>query len=327
MVHSTDQLRIVVMGTGPFAVPMFQSVLAATDRYRVLALITRPDKPPQGRGKPVAIINPMRDLAQQHGLQVFEPLSINSEEAQTILRELDADLFLVCDYGQILSRETLSLARLGGINLHGSLLPKYRGAAPINWAIYHGEKETGVTVIHMTPLLDGGPCLVQSSIPIEPLDTAVEVEQKLSQIGPEAVEQALAMLSGHVPRVEIPQDPALVTKAPRLKKTDGAIDWTRSAQQIVDQIRAFQPWPKSHTFWPIAGKEPLRLIIEGAEVAALTGTNEKASGEVLLIPSRLLVQAGNGVLELTHIQPAGKRVLTAAEFLRGYPISAGQILG
>ena len=161
-------LNLVVMGTGPFAVPMLESLL--TSRHRVLGLVTRPDRPVHRRGKPPA--NPMRELAQHSGIDVFEPESINSPEAHAWLRERMADLFVVCDYGQILSREALALARLGGINLHASLLPKYRGAAPINWAIYHGEQETGVTVIHMTPQLDAGPALVQRRIAIGTSETA-----------------------------------------------------------------------------------------------------------------------------------------------------------
>jgi methionyl-tRNA formyltransferase len=146
-----------MMGTGPFAVPTFRALLDSANQ--ILALVTRPDRPVHRRDKVSA--NPMRDLAQQRGLEGFEPESINSGEAQAWLKSQAADLFVVCDYGQILSRETLALARHGGVNLHASLLPKYRGAAPINWAIYHGETETGVTVIHMTPQLDGGPALVQ----------------------------------------------------------------------------------------------------------------------------------------------------------------------
>ena len=148
-----------MMGTGPFAVPTFRAF--AKIAISVLGLVTRPERPVHSREK--SPVNPMRAVAEEAGLDVFAPESINSPEAHAWLREKSADLFVVCDYGQILSRETLALSRLGGINLHASLLPKYRGAAPINWAIYHGETETGVTVIHMTPQLDAGPSLVQRS--------------------------------------------------------------------------------------------------------------------------------------------------------------------
>ena len=184
-------MRLVMMGTGPFAVPTFRALLASP--HEMLGLITRPDRPAHRREKTPA--NPMREVPRQNGLAVFEPQSINSPEAQAQLRQWAADLFVVCDYGQILSRETLSLARLGGINLHASLLPKYRGAAPINWAIYHGETETGVTVIHMTPQLDAGPCLVQHRTPIGPTETAPELEARLAELGTGAVLEAIGILS------------------------------------------------------------------------------------------------------------------------------------
>ena len=180
------------MGTGPFAVPMFERLLAA--QAKRIALVTRPDRPVHARGS--AVRNPMRELAQKHGLPVFEPEDVNSAESREQLAAYAADLFVVCDYGQILSRDTLALARLGGINLHGSLLPKYRGAAPIQWAIYHGETETGVSVIHMTPQLDAGPVLVQRATPIGPTETAAELEPRLAALGADAVDDALAMLVG-----------------------------------------------------------------------------------------------------------------------------------
>ncbi len=183
-------MRLVMMGTGPFAVPTFRGLIASS--HVVAALVTRPDRPAHRREK--TPVNPMREVARQHGLKVFEPESINSPEAQAQLRELAADLFVVCDYGQILARETLTLARHGGINLHASLLPKYRGAAPINWAIYHGETETGVTVIHMTPQLDAGPSLVQHRTPIGPTETAPELEVRLAEIGSKAVLEAIDKL-------------------------------------------------------------------------------------------------------------------------------------
>ena len=147
-------MRIVMMGTGPFAVPTFARLLES--EHEVLALVTRPVPPPRGR-KSKAPPNPMRDFGEEKGVEIFAPASINDAEAQQQLREWDADLFVVCDYGQILARETLGLAKYGGINLHGSLLPKYRGAAPVNWAILKGDEHSGITVIHMTPKLDAGP--------------------------------------------------------------------------------------------------------------------------------------------------------------------------
>src|SRR5215831_5886852 len=221
--HATEMseqpVRIVVMGTGPFAVPMFEAILNSP--HRVLALVTRPDRPSHRRDK--SPVNPMREVARSRGMEVFEPESINSAESQQWLREREADLFVVCDYGQILSRETLSLARLGGINLHASLLPKYRGAAPINWAIYYGETETGVTVIHMTPQLDAGPALVQGLVAIEPAETAPQLEARLAKLGAGSVLEAIAKLTSGESDRGIVQDPKLATKAPRLKKENGLV--------------------------------------------------------------------------------------------------------
>ena len=213
----------------------------------------------------------MRVVAEEAGLDVFVPESINSPEAHAWLRERSADLFVVCDYGQILSRETLALSRLGGINLHASLLPKYRGAAPINWAIYHGETETGVTVIHMTPQLDAGPSLVQRSTPIAPDETAPQLEARLAQLGVDAVIEAIMLLAAGTSGAGIVQNQAAATKTPRLKKQDGLIDWSRSAAAIYNQIRAFQPWPKSYTLLRREGLPELRLILESVQVSRRTG--------------------------------------------------------
>ena len=190
----------------------------------------------------------MRDVAHEFALPIFDPDDINSDEAIARLAKYKADLLIVCDYGQILSSDALATAHLGGVNLHGSLLPKYRGAAPINWAICNGEAETGVTVIHMTPRVDAGPCIAQARTPIDPDETAVALEARLCQIGSWLVRRTVDSLDAG--RLEaLPQDPALASKAPRLKKTDGRIDWNRPARAIKDQIRAMEPWPKTYTYW------------------------------------------------------------------------------
>ena len=176
-------MNIVVFGTGPFAVPTFEKLLSSD--HNVLAVVTRPIADSGKRRKSAE--NPVRDLAEKSNLTVLDPASANDAAVVQQLRDLNADLFFVCDYGQILSRDCLSASKLGGINLHGSLLPKYRGAAPINWAIYHGEQETGVTVIHMTPKLDGGPALSFAKTDIGANETTEDLEPRLSQIGVGAV--------------------------------------------------------------------------------------------------------------------------------------------
>lgn len=310
------------MGTGPFAAPTFLSLLKSP--HHVLSLFTRPATP--GRGKHAPPPRPMFEIAQAHGLPIFEPDSVNSPEAQQALQALAPDLLVVCDYGQILSRETLSLARLGGINLHASLLPKYRGAAPINWAIYYGETETGVTVIHMTPKLDAGPCLVQRCTSIGPDEDASKLESRLGELGVGAVEAAIAMLAdwdGRIALGEV-QDPALATKAPRLTKADGEVNWFRTAKQIGDQIRALKPWPGTYTHWLRREHPPVRMILDAASPVPLRepvppGTVAYCDGQ------HLHVATGEDALSLERIQPAGKRIMEVAEFLRGHPIQAGQL--
>jgi methionyl-tRNA formyltransferase len=318
-----EALRLVMMGTGPFAAPTFRAILQRPERFNVLALFTRPERQVHTHGKARPDQGPMRVLANERGLRVLEPQSINSPEAHAQLTELAADLFVVCDYGQILSREMLGLARLGGINLHGSLLPKYRGAAPINWAIYHGERETGVTVIHMTPKLDAGPCLVQRAIAIGRDETAVELEPRLAELGAPAVLEAIEMLAEGRPGVGIVQDAAAATQAPRLKKSDGLIDWRRSAEQIRNQVRAFQPWPKSYSFLGRDG-EPLRVIFDEVALGDAVDQARTEPGTIVAVERESMrIACGEGSILPRTVQPAGKRPMSIGEFLRGHPVKAG----
>ena len=250
-----------MMGTGPFAVPTFRELYAA--RHEVALLVTRPLR--SHRGKEVEPVSAMCEVAHAHDTPIFDPESVNAPEAVRRLTETAADLLVVCDYGQILAPQTLAAARLGGINLHGSLLPKYRGAAPINWAIYNGETESGVTVIHMTPQIDAGPCIAQAATPIGAEETAVELEARLAEIGASLVRQAIdAVAAGRLEA--LPQNPALASKAPRLKKTDGAIDWGRPAECLRNQVRALEPWPRTYTFWHRTHGAPLRMILGPLDV-------------------------------------------------------------
>ncbi len=308
-----------MMGTGPFAVPTMQGLFQT--HHEVVALVTSPLRTQPGRP---AVLSPMRQVAAEHGTEIFDPEQINSSESQIRLSTYHADLYVVCDYGQILTAQTLATARLGGINLHASLLPKYRGAAPINWAIYHGDRETGVTVIHMTPKVDAGPCVAQARTDIIPDETAVELEQRLAQIGDWLVRRTID--SFEAGRLEaLPQNPALASRAPRLKKTDGQIDWSRPAVAIHNQIRALEPWPKTYTYWFRDQGAPLRLILNAIDVQqappAAAGTVLEAAGV------RLVVAAGQGAVVIRALQPAGKRELSAEEFLRGYHVRPGDRFG
>jgi len=316
-------MRILILGTGPFAVPTFHSLLDAG--HDIPALFTRPDRNVRTRGKAPA--NPMREAAESRNIPVFAPESINEAATIAQLAEYKADLLMVCDYGQILSNEALATARLGGINLHGSLLPKYRGAAPVQWAVYHGDLTTGNTVILMTPRLDGGPILVQQETPIGGDETAGELEERLSALGPAAVAEAMEMLNAWDGESEIGkrQDKALVTKAPRLTKQMGRIDWTRTAAELHNEIRAFQPWPKSHTEIPLDNGKTLRVIINKAQpVTSDEAVEAKPAGTVAATGTDFLhVATGEGLLSLLEVQPSGKRAMKIGEFLNGRPLHLG----
>ncbi|MDA1177505.1 MAG: methionyl-tRNA formyltransferase, partial [Planctomycetota bacterium] len=312
-------MRIVMMGTGPFAVPTFEWLLRSG--HDIPALVTRPV--PASRGRQKLPANPMRDVGVRLAgqIKILEPASVNDPACIAELRELQADLWVVCDYGQILKRETLAAARWGGINLHASLLPQYRGAAPIHWAIYHGECETGVTVIHMSPRLDAGPCLVQYRVPIGQHETSVQLEQRLSELGVTAVREIVNHLAEHGEfPAGIQQDESLASLAPRLTKNDGTVDWTQSAQQIHRQVQAFFPWPGVYTDWHRAGQAPVRILLDRVtHVDQPHGSQNLPAGTVVNLPlgspsAPLLIQTGAGLLAIEELHPAGKKPMRAAEF-------------
>lgn len=305
-------MRLIFLGTGGFAVPALRALWASA--HEVALVVVRPAK--GRRTEPPA---PMHLAAEDLGAPIWLPESVNLPESQQRLRDLAADLLVVCDYGEILRSETLATTRLGGINLHGSLLPKYRGAAPVQWAILRGETEIGNTVIQMTPGLDAGPCLGQQHVAIDPDETAGELEGRLAELGARLVLDAVDRLAAGTAQ-PVPQQKSAATKAPRLKKEDGLIDWSRPAHEIKNQVRALQPWPRTFTFWQRGAGEPLRLNIDRVQFADERGS---PPGTVLAVGERLVVTTGDGALEILELQPAGKRRMAAAEFMRGHPMRAG----
>jgi methionyl-tRNA formyltransferase len=259
--------------------------------------------------------------AEELGIPRWLPETVNSDESRAKLAELQPDLFVVCDYGEILKSETLAVTRLGGINLHGSLLPKYRGAAPVQWAVLNGDAETGNTVIQMTPGLDAGPCVGADRVTIDPDETAGELEARLSERGAQLVMQVVDQLeTGTVQHIE--QDKSQATKAPRLAKEHGHVDWSRSAQEIKNQVRALHPWPRAYTDWQRSGGQPLRLILDLVQIAE-GPYPASPPGTVVTVDQKLVIATGHGYLSLEQVQPAGKRVMSAAEFLRGNPVRVG----
>ncbi len=312
-------MNLIMMGTGDFAVPTFRRLL--DHGYSVSLLVTQPDRP-QGRHQeltPAAI----KSLAVERGVAVFQPESISAPESIARVAALRPDLLVVAAYGQILSDDLLHVPRRGGVNLHASLLPKYRGAAPINWAIYHGETSTGVTVIQMTPRVDAGAILLHAETAIGPDETAGELETRLAELGAPLVSSAIdALADGSL--AGRPQDRTKATRAPKLKKEHGLIDWSRPAVAVCNQIRAMQPWPMPYTFLHRADTAaPIRLTIERAQpVGALRRPSDATPGAAAALDAtRLLVWAADAAVELHQLRPAGKRSMSATEFLRGNPLS------
>jgi methionyl-tRNA formyltransferase len=252
-------MRVVMMGTGLFAEPAFEALLASP--HEVAGLVTQPDRAAgQERGSTRQTGKGMKNIALAHHVPVAQPESVNTPEGVAALREMRPDLLVVAAYGQILSKDVLGVPPLGGINVHASLLPKYRGAAPIAWAIYHGETRTGVTIIRMTTGLDAGDMLAQEAVEIGPEETAGEVEARLAPLGARLALDVVGRLE--VGPVEgRKQDPSQVTKAPKLKKEDGLIDWGRNVVEVCNQIRAMQPWPTAYTYLHRPGKAPVRVLI------------------------------------------------------------------
>ena len=315
-------MRLVMIGTGPFAVPTFRGLFDT--HHAVLGLVTKTSQA-HGRRKNSAV-NPMRDVAHEHGSKILDPEDINSPEFHAELAAIEADLLVVCDYGQILSSATLAISPLGGINLHASLLPKYRGAAPINWAVYNGEKETGCSVIHMTPRVDAGPVIAQGSVPVDPNETADELECRLAEIGFWLVCRAIDSLeSGELEAVA--QDPALASRAPRLKKSDGLIDWSRTAEEIRNQIRAMEPWPKTYSFLHRATGPTMRLILGPVSVMDESEPNTPPGTVVEVVEDKIVVAAGRQQIMVATLQPAGKRLMTVSEFVRGNEVRPGDRFG
>ncbi len=312
-----------MLGTGDFALPTFERL--AESRHGVLALVTQPDRP-QGR-KQELIPSPIKLSAVGRGIPVLQPEDVNAAEGLALIRRLDAELLVTAAYGQILSAKLLGLTAMGGINLHGSILPAYRGAAPVARAIQNGEEETGVTVIRMTPQIDAGGMIAVASTRIGPDETAGELEDRLASLGAPLILQAIDDLVAGRARVTS-QDPTAVTKAPKLRKEDGLIRWALSAQAIHNLVRAMQPWPLATAEWTpsVPGRSPIRLILHRTTPLEDPRAATARPGTVLEAHAdRLVVSTGNNSLQILVLQVPGKKPVAAADFLRGYRVAPGDL--
>lgn len=304
--------RIVFMGTPEFAVPSLQALIDHGEN--VVAVVSQPDRP-KGRGRKLAP-TPVKEVALAHGIPVLQPTKIRTPEFLEEMRAFNADLFVVTAYGRILPGTLLNLPPLGTINVHGSLLPKYRGAAPVQWAILRGERETGITIMQMDEGMDTGDILLPRPLTITPEDTAATLAVKMAALGGQALVEALELLkAGTLPRQQ--QDDRLATDAPLLTKEMGAIDWSKSAQELSCQLRGLDPWPTAHGS---LNGETIRLfapVVVEATVAEPPGTVIRAD------KAGLLVATGKGLLQVGELQREGGKRLPAADFLRGHPLPPG----
>lgn len=311
-------LRVVFFGTPDFAVPTLLGLLGS--RHRVVAVVTQPDKP-RGRGHQV-VAGPVKQLAIQHGIELLQPERMKAESLLLALRALDADLGVVAAYGRIIPDALIETPRLGMINVHASLLPRWRGAAPIHRALMAGDAETGVTIMRVVHELDAGPMLATTRVAVTPQQTTGEVERVLAVRGAQLLVEVVERLAeGPVP--EEPQPSTGVTYADRVTKADAPLFWWRPAGELHNQVRGLNPWPLASTL--LDGQRLLVLASEpGADAApagALPGTILEAHGD------RFVVAAGHGTLRLITVKPEGRRAMAAREFLAGHKVPPGTVLG
>ncbi len=307
-------MRILFMGTPEFAVPSLEALIAAG--HTVCGVFCQPDKP-VGRHQNKLQAPPVKECALSHDIPVFQPVKLRDGTALALIQSLDPQLIVVAAYGRILPQEILDHPAMGCINVHSSLLPRYRGAAPINWAILNGDKETGVTIMHMAAALDAGDIIAQVSTDIEPNETAPQLTARLSELGGRLlVETVAAMEAGKASRT--PQEEDKVTLAPMLSKELSAMDFTRPAQALHDQVRGLFPWPAA-----TASVGGIRCKIFVTRVEEEKG----APGAVLEAGKNgLLVACGEGSLRILELQPDGGKRMPAASYLLGHPLEKGTSL-
>ncbi len=311
-------MRLLFMGTGGFALPSLRALLDSS--HEVLALLTQPDKP-AGRGHELRTPK-TKSLARERGIPVHQPPKVRAEAAVELVRGIAPELIVVVAYGQIIPASILQIPYRGIVNVHGSLLPAYRGAAPIQWAIARGETETGITTMLMDQGLDTGPILLQDKIAISEEDTGGTLEEKLAPLGAELLLETLSRCERGV-LVPTPQDGSKATLAPRIKKEDALVDWSREAREIHCRVRAFDPWPVA-----FVALDGAALRIWKTRVGPGGGT-EMETGRILSIEGEgLAVTCGGAtVLRVEEVQPAGKARMSAAAFARGRRLAPGDFLG
>lgn len=297
-------MRVVFMGSPEFALPTLSALI---EHHNVVGVCTQPDRP-AGRGRRPTP-PPVKQLAVEHDLPLAQPESLKSDSALTTLRDWKSDVIVVAAYGQILPPSVLDLPPLGCINVHASLLPRWRGAAPVQAAILSGDEATGVTIMKMDPGLDTGPILAQESTPIQSDDTGGELAQRLAQLGADLLIRTLPQYAAGEIEPQ-PQDDSLATKAPLLRKRDGLLDFQEPAPKLERKIRAYHPWPGTHFYW-----QDQRIAVHQASVHE--HQDHLPAGTAFEIGGTPAVETGSDALILEQIQPAGKRSMSGRSFLNG----------
>ncbi|MGV8146485.1 MAG: methionyl-tRNA formyltransferase [Alkaliphilus sp.] len=311
-------MRIVFMGTPDFAVPCLRELVKKD--YNVVAVFTQPDRP-KGRGKKI-LQTSVKEEAKKHNIEIFQPNRLNNAETLTVLAEIKPDLIIVVAYGQILSKAILDIPVLGCINVHASLLPKYRGAAPINWAIINGETSTGITTMYMDIGLDTGDMLLKDIIDIDESITAGELHDELSVLGAETLIKTIRLVEkGGIDRVK--QDNSMSCYAPMLDKKLGLIDWTKPAKEIHNLVRGINPWPVAHTTYKGKVMKVKKTSVESSEVMALSLPGQIAK----VTKEAIYVTTGYGLLIIEELQFSGSKSLSAKSYLLGNKIDENTILG
>ena len=311
-----ETFRVLFMGTSPFAVPSLKILLAKGEN--IVGVFTQPDKP-QGRGLKIKV-SPIKGEALENYLPLFQPVKINRDESVEIIKSLSPDLIVVAAFGQIISQRILDIPKFGSINVHASLLPKYRGAAPINWVIIQGEKETGVTTMLMDKGLDTGNILLQRKLEIFPEENAGELHDRLAFLGAEVLRETVARLKqGGVTPCK--QEESEASYAPPLEKEDGVIDWEKPAEKIYNHIRGMNPWPGAFTY--LEGK-----ILKVFQAKHVIQDFPHEPGKVVKTSDEgILVETGEGHILLTEIQLENHKRMSSALFLRGHPLPIDVRLG
>jgi methionyl-tRNA formyltransferase len=307
-------MRLVFLGTPAFAVPTLEHIVAAG--HEVVAVVTQPDRP-RGRGQHLAL-SPVKEAAIRLSIPVYQPERVRRPEAQDHLRGLAPDAMVVVGYGQIIPQSVIDMAPLGIINVHASLLPKYRGAGPIQWALVNGETRTGVTTMRIDAGMDTGEMLLKADTEIGPDENAIELGRRLSAMGAELLVQTLDGLPAGAIAGE-KQDNEQATYAPLLKKEDGAFQWTRPAQEIHNRVRGLQPWPGAYTAFRGHTLHLWRTRVVDNSATAAPGA--------ILSLRPLVVQCGSGSLELLEVQMEGRKRVPAADFANGQRLAENETLG